>query len=142
MEVEDRILYEAIHRVEVEPGTGDAAWFAARQPGVVKYLESRLGRDDTMGVALMVAFAIHSAFERALGVPPPRVGSSALEWAEGCVAVEAQDGAPAFVMRQQALAGYIANVVAAPPIPLGDDEAGRLGLVLAAIVSAFDRALA
>lgn len=141
MEVEDRLLFEAIHRAELEPGTGDAAWFAARQPGVVRYLESRLGRDDAMGLALMAAFAIHAAFERALGGPPPRVASSALEWAEGCVVVEALGGAPAFVTRQQALAGYIAGVVAAPPVPLADDEAGRLGLVLAAVVAAFDRAV-
>jgi hypothetical protein len=142
MEVEGRILFEAIRRVEVEPGTGDAAWFAARQPGVVKYLESRLGHGDTMGVALMAAFAIHAAFERSLGVPPPRVPSSALEWAEGCVLAEAQAeaGEPAFVTRQQALASYVAGVVAAPPVPLSDDDAGRLALTLASVVSAFDRA--
>jgi len=140
MEVLERELTEAIHRVEAEPGTGDAAWFAARQPGVVKYLEGRLGRDDMMGVALMAAFAIHGAFERTLGLPPPRVPSSALEWAEGTVIAEAREGAPAFVVRQQALASFIAGVVAAPPVPLAEDEAGRLGLVLASIVHAFDRA--
>ena len=141
MEVHERALTEAVHRVEAEPGTGDAAWFAARQPGIIRYLEARLGRDDLMGVALMAAFAIHAAFERTLGVPPPRVPSSALEWAEGIVAAEARDGAPAIVARQQALAGFVAGVVAVPPVPLAEDEAGRLGLVLAAIVQAFDTAV-
>lgn len=141
MEVEERVLTEALHRVDAEPGTGDAAWFAARQPGAVKYLEDRLGRDDTMGVALMAAFAIHAAFEKMLGVPPPRVPSSAFERAEDVVVAEARAGAPAFVARQQALAAYIAGVVADPPVPLAEDSAGRLGLVLAAIVQAFDRTL-
>lgn len=141
MEVEERVLTEALHRVDAEPGTGDAAWFAARQPGAVKYLEDRLGRDDTMGVALMAAFAIHAAFEQMLGVPPPRVPSSAFERAENVVAEEARAGDPAFVARQQALAAYIAGVVADPPVPLAENSAGRLGLVLAAIVQAFDRTL-
>ena len=141
MEVEERALTEALHRVDAEPGTGDAAWFAARQPGVIKYLEDRLGRDDTMGLALMAAFAIHAAIEKTLGVPPPRVPSSAFERAEDTVAAEARAGAPTFVARQQALTAFIAGVVAAPPVPLADDVAGRLGLVLAAIVQAFDRTL-
>jgi hypothetical protein len=139
MEVHERALTEAIHRVEAEPGTGDAAWFAARQPGVIKYLEGRLGRDDTMGVALMAAYAIHAAFERALGVPPARLASSALEQAEGEVLAETRAGEPTFVARQRALAGFVAQVVAAPPVPLSDDEAGRLGLALATLVHALDR---
>jgi hypothetical protein len=139
MEVHERALTWAIHRVEAEPSTGDAAWFAARQPGVIKFLEARLGRDDSMGVALMAAFAIHTAFERVLGVPPARLPSSALEWAEGVVQTESRAGEPAFVARQQALAAYVASVVAAPPVPLGDDEAGRLALALAALVHAFDQ---
>jgi hypothetical protein len=139
MEVLERSVREAVHRVEAEPGVGDAAWFAARQPGIVRYLELRCGRDDSMGVALMAALAVHGAFERALGVPPPRLPSSALERAEEEVASQARAAGPAFAERQQALADFVAGVVAAPPVPLGDDETTRLALVLASVVHAFDQ---
>jgi hypothetical protein len=138
MEVLERALKEAVHRVEVEPGTGDAAWFAVRQPGVIKYLENRCGRDDSMGVALMASFAIHCAFERELGVAPPRVPSFALERVEDRVAADPG----LLVRRQHALAEFIAGVVAAPPVPLADHEATRLALVLATVVQAFDEAVA
>jgi hypothetical protein len=42
------------------------------------------------------------------------------------------------VDRQPALAGFIAGVVAAPPTPLTDEQAGRLAVVLATVVHAFD----
>jgi len=139
MEVSERALTEAIHRVEAEPGTGDAAWFAARQPAVVKFLESRLGRDDLMGVALMAAFAIHAAFERSLGAPPPRVRFSDLLGAEDSVVAEARSGQPSFLERQQALAAYLAALIAAPPIPLAPTDSSRHALILGAIIQAFDR---
>lgn len=138
MEVLERTVKEAVHKVEAEPGTGDAAWFAARQPGVIKYLELRCGRDESMGVALMTALAIHLAFERALGSAPPRLLSSALERAEEDVVRETRGGGASFVARQGALAGFVAGVVATPPVPLTDEEAGRLAVVLATVVHAFD----
>jgi hypothetical protein len=140
MEVLERSVKEAVHRVDAEPSTGDAAWFAARQPGIVRYLETRCGRDDSMGVALLAALAVHGAFERALGVAPPRVLSSALERAEATVVSETRAGQPGFVVRQKALAGFVAGVVAAPPVPLGEEESTRLALVLAAVVHALDEA--
>jgi hypothetical protein len=141
MEIHERSVQEAVHKVEAEPGTGDAAWFAARQPGIIRFLELRCGRDDAMGAALMTTLAIHTAFERALGVPPPRLLSSAVERAEERVLAEAQGGGPRFAHRQPALAELIAGVVASPPVPLSDDEATRLALVLAAVVDAFDDAV-
>src|SRR5512147_1459479 len=115
MEVLERSVKEAVHRVEAEPGVGDASWFAARQPGVIKYLEMRCGRDESMGVALMAALAVHGAFERALGIPPPRLLSSALERAEEQVVAQTRAAEPGFVARQHALAEFVAGVVAAPP---------------------------
>ena len=97
-----------------------------------------------MGVALMAALAIHGAFERGLSVPPPRLLSSALERAEENVIAQARTGTPdgpRFVARQRALTDFIAGVVANPPVPLGEDEATRLALVLASIVHGFDEAV-
>ena len=141
MQVAERAVREAVHKVDAEPSTGDAAWFAARQPGIIKYLETRCGRDDGMGVALLAALAIHTAFERALGVSPPRVASSALERAERSVVAETHGGRPGFAARQEALTDFVAGVIAAPPVPLSDDETTRLAVVLATVVQALDAAV-
>jgi hypothetical protein len=142
MVVLERTVKEAAHKVEGEPSTGDAAWFAARQPGIVRYLESRLGRDDGLGVALMAALAVHTAFEKTLGAAPPRVTSQALEDAEREVIREVRgdpDGAGGLACaRQPALAEFVASVIDAPPIPLGDEESTNVGVTLLAIVVALD----
>src|SRR5262249_62262848 len=104
--------------------------------GVLKYREARVGRDDGMAVALMAALAIHGAFERSLGVPPPRLPSSALERVEEGVRADPTG----FVARQQALADFVAGVIAAPTVPLGDHETSRLALALATVGAAFDAA--
>lgn len=135
-------MKEALHSVELEPGTGDAAWFAARQPAVVRYLEGRCGRDDGLGIALMAALAIHTAFERALGQPPPRLGPRALDEAEHAVVGEVRAGAGTFVGRQPALCELVAGVVGDPPVPLGEEESARLGAALLAVVVALDSACA
>lgn len=141
MEVFERSVKEAVHSVEAEPSTGDAAWFAARQPGIVKYLEARCGRDDGMGVGLLAALTIHGAFERALGVPPPRVPSTALDRAERTVIAEARSSRPSFLDRQAALAAFIASVISSPPVPLGEEETSRLAVALATVVHALDEAV-
>jgi hypothetical protein len=140
MEVHERLVKEALHAVEIEPGTGAAAWFAARQPALVRYLEGRCGRDDGLGIALTAALAIHTAFERALGRPPPRVVAGALAAAEHAVVGEVRAGA--FVARQPALCELVAGVIADPPVPLAEEEAARLGAALLAIVVALDSACA
>jgi hypothetical protein len=154
MLVEERIVREAAHRVESEPGTGDAAWFAVRQPGIVRYLDARCGPprasprqlaeggaagDEGMGVALLAALAIHAAYERALGGAPPRVASAALERAEQAVAGEAARDLT--LARQPALAEFVAAVVAAPPVELADEAVTRVGLALLAVVYALDEAI-
>ncbi len=135
-------MTEALHAVELEPGTGDAAWFAARQPAVVRYLEGRCGRDDALGIALMAALAIHTAFERAIGRPPPRVAAGALDEAERAVVGDVRAGAGTLVARQPALCELVAGMVGDPPVPLGEDESARLGAALLAIVVALDSACA
>jgi hypothetical protein len=118
----------------------DPAWFAARQPGIMKYLETSCGSGtDALGVGLAAALAIHAAYERTLGVPPPRVQSSLLSRAEKAVTSEAIFSAgEGLVDRQPAVSEFVAGVVANPPVPLGPEEATRLGLSLLAIAYALD----
>jgi hypothetical protein len=137
-EVPERTVKEALHRVELEPGTGDAAWFAARQPAMVKYLEGRCGRDDGLGIALMTALTIHTAFERWARRAPPRLSMRALEQAERSIVADVRAGA--FAGSQPALCELVAGVVADPPVPLGEEEAARLGAALLAVVVALDSA--
>ena len=125
---------------EVADEAFDPGWFAARQPGIVKYLETSCGAgSDAHGVGLDAALAIHAAYERTLGIAPPRVQSSLLARAEKAVAAEAAarlvDG---LIGRQPALSEFIAGVVANPPVPLAPDEATRLGLSLLAVAYALD----
>jgi hypothetical protein len=135
MQVDERIVMEVSAETD-----DDVAWFVARQPGIVRYLESRLATgSDALGLALFGASFVHAAFHKALGSWPPRVLSSRLESAESSVLHEAEtrpgDG---FVARQPALAEFVAGVVASPPFPLGEDDATRVGLTLATVVYALD----
>src|SRR5262245_30108751 len=124
-EVPERTVNEAQHQVELEPGTGDAAWFAARQPAVIKYLEGRCGRDDGLGIALMTALTIHTAYERWARRAPPRLTLEALEAAERAIVADVRAGA--FAGSQPALCELVAGVVTEPPMPLGEEEAARIG---------------
>ncbi len=125
------------------PDAGAVGWFAARQPGVVRFLEERLlvGDGDAFGVALETAWRICTAFELRQGVPPPRVPRTLLERAETAVLREARhpgayaDGCAA---RQPALCTWLAHVIDTPPVPLAADEKRAAGACLAAIVYALD----
>jgi hypothetical protein len=121
-----------------------ADFLAVRQPGVVGYLQRRLGDDsDALGVALLGALAIHNAFTLNLGLAPARVESSLLRRAERAALDESgvkarpEDGLAA---RQPAVARFIAGVVAAPWVPLSGPEAARVGISLAAVTYALDEA--
>lgn len=122
----------------------DPAWFAIRQPGILKYVETRCGAWSALcGVALHAAFAMHAAFERSLGTPPPRVASSLLTRAEKAVLAEADMNEPpvdGIAERQPFLAGFVASVAAGPPVPLSADERVRLGLTLLTVLYALDDA--
>jgi hypothetical protein len=124
----------------------DIGWFAARQPAVVRFLEDRLagatdGADsDAFGVALDAARAIASMFERQHGVPPPRVTQALLERAEEAVTGEVRASALGVAGRQPALAAWVGDLLAEPPVPLRPDEARAVGTALAAVIYALDEA--
>ena len=146
MLVEERIVDEVVRGSAALPGVADESselsWFAARQPGILRYLTSRCGEDsDAMGVALYFACAIERAFHSSRGVPAPRVMSTLLPRAESAFRAEATTrGRPGggLADRQPALAQLIADVVDGPPVPLTEFEATRVGVALAAIVYALD----
>ncbi len=77
MEVDERLIHEAAGTGRAPGGQVGAAWFAARQPGIVAYLENRCGiGSDALAVALSGAIAVHDDYHGALGTPPPRVRAS------------------------------------------------------------------
>jgi len=146
MQVAERMVDDAVREVGVPEDAESAtvSWFAARQPGIVRYLAQRCGEhSDAMGVALFYGCAVHRAYEAALGMPPPRVLGSLLERAEHAFTSEAlaptgPGVADGLAARQPWLAQLVATVVDAPPVPLDEREATRVGVALAAVIYALD----
>jgi hypothetical protein len=146
MLVEERVVDEVVRNIADLSGIVDEAsevsWFAARQPGIVRYLASRCGEDsDAMAVALYYACAIEQAFHSTHGLAPARVLGSLLARAETAFLEEASTrGRPGggLTDRQPALAQLVANVVDGPPVPLTEFESTRVGVALAAVVYALD----
>ena len=122
------------------PRADDVGWFAARQPGIIRFLEGRLGiATDACGVALDAAWRICSAFAAGDGRAPGRLTEAMLERAER----EAYAHMPelawfGWAARQPALCSWIAKYLIDPPIPLATRDLRSVGLALAAIVTALD----
>ncbi|HTM18989.1 MAG TPA: hypothetical protein VL172_00720 [Kofleriaceae bacterium] len=131
---------QALARV-AEPDARDLGWFAARQPGIIRFLEQRLGGDaDAHGVALLGAWRIHSAFAARDDLPPPRVERSLLDRAAIAVAMESRHGADdGCAARQPDLCGWLVGWLADPPVPLEASDSARVGAVLAAVIYALDQ---
>lgn len=124
-----------------ETGGAAIAWFVARQPGVVRFLENRL-QGDALAVALHGVRVIETAFEKNDGAPPPRLIRPLLERAEATVRDEAnsrtavRDGCAA---RQPALVTWLSGFVMDPPVPLDDSRRHRVASCLAAVIYGFDQ---
>jgi hypothetical protein len=156
MLVEERVVDEVVRAIsglsDETSEASDVSWFAARQPGILRYLTGRCGEDsDAMAVALYYACAIEKAFDstRANGATRahvaatrvPRVPGSLLPRAEAAFLSEATSrGRPGggLADRQPALAQLVADVVDGPPVPLTEFEAMRVGVALAAVVYSLD----
>jgi hypothetical protein len=131
MEIEDRVI-----QLAVTDSSLDAGWFAVRQPGIARYLEGRL-EDGAHAVAAAVAVAIVRSYERKLGLPTPRVMSSAIERAE----IDVLGGRHDLADRQPGLTELISRVVASPPAPLDKQDRARLACALAAVLWAVELAV-
>jgi hypothetical protein len=145
-----RTLY-MIHRMQVdapesverpEPDAVEAGWFAARQPGIIRFLEQHLAAPDgdALGAALAGAWRLVTAFERRDGVSPSRVDRSLLDRAARAVAAEARHGAAdGCAARQPELCTWLIGWLADPPAALTADETARVGAALAAVIYALDQ---
>ena len=121
------------------PDVADVGWFAARQPGIVGYLEGRCGRDsDALGVALDAAWRLCEAFQHVLGVPPARVSRSDLDRAQREVVADAAMPGAGLGARQPELFRWLADEIADPICPLGAGDRARVGTALAAVIYALD----
>lgn len=100
----------------------ELAWFAIRQPAVIRFLERRLATPDgdALGVALDLACRLHAAIALRDGVPPPRIDDRLLR--EG-----GDVEAPA------AVAAWVLGQCRAASVVLSDAEEAAVGAALAAI---------
>tara|TARA_R110002096_G_scaffold16898_11_gene58047 strand:+ start:18750 stop:19235 length:486 start_codon:yes stop_codon:yes gene_type:complete len=121
----------------------EIGWFAARQPGLMRFVEDRLGHDgDATAMAVDLCWRVVAAFERKRGLPMPRIASPELERAEEEVTLEAQgdlDLATGCAHRQPDLCRWLEAALATPILPIPPALQVQVGLLVAATISACDR---
>ncbi len=125
-----------------EPDAVEAGWFAARQPGIIRFLEQHLAAadGDALGAALAAAWWIVDGFARRDGVSPSRVERSLLDRAARAVAAEQRHGAvDGCAARQPALCAWLLHWLEDPPALLTRDETARVGAALTAVIYALDQ---
>jgi hypothetical protein len=124
----------------------EVGWFAARQPGLLRFLEDRLGlRTDGMGVAVDLCWRIVTAFEYQLGAPMNRLRTYDLEVAEEEVVAESRgrlELANGCAHRQPELCQWLARRLNELPVPLSKDIFDDVVLATFSCVSAADRCFA
>ncbi len=136
MQIDERTVAAAMAS---RPDMAEVGWFAARQPGVVGYLEARLGAgSDALGVALDAAWRLCEAFHHVLGVPPGRIERTDLERAQQEVVADAAVSAAGPGARQPELFRWLAGEITSPSCPLDTGDRARVGTALAAVIYALD----
>lgn len=122
----------------------EVGWFAARQPGLIRFIEARLGHSgDAMSMAVDMCWRVTSAFERQLGLPLPRLSNTELELAEVEVVRESQGNlalANGCAHRQPELCRWLEEMMTSPSLPIDNDLLDQVALATAATISACDRA--
>jgi hypothetical protein len=140
MPIHERILNH--ERLGESP---DAQWFAARQPGIVRFLSERL-QGDALALGLFAACRISLAFQGTSGRPNERITSASLAQSEErmCRRKHAHDDASSrdddLPGRHPALIAWIAALLDDPPVPLAREEQREVGMSLLSVAHAFDRA--
>lgn len=104
----------------------ELAWFAIRQPAVIRFLERRLWAPDgdAFAVALDAACRLHAAITLAHGLEPVRVDDRLL-----CEGLE--------MTPPPSLLGWIADRCAQAPVVLTDAEEATVGKLVAAVMWGF-----
>jgi hypothetical protein len=122
----------------------EVGWFAARQPGLLRFIEDRLGSNgDAMAMAVDMCWRVATAFESQRGLPLPRIECSELERAEVEVVTESQGGlalANGCAHRQPELCRWLEAMMASPVLPIENVFLDQIALITAATISACDRA--
>ena len=122
----------------------EVGWFAAKQPGILRFVEDRLGSNgDATALAFDLCWRVVAAFERQRGLPLPRLLASELEKAEEEVMRESQGGlllANGCAHRQPDLCRWLEAAITTPILPLDSTSLDQVALIAAATISACDRA--
>ncbi len=122
----------------------EVGWFAAKQPGLLRFVEDRVGHDgDATAMAVDLCWRVVAAFEHKRGLPMPRIHASELEFAEEEVVRESQGGldlANGCAHRQPDLCRWLEAAMATPLLPVESVLQDQIALVVAATISACDRA--
>jgi len=126
------------------PDGDELGWFAVRQPGVLRFLETRLGDDDdALAVGLATTWRVFAAYRQQEGLPSPRLEQDMLGRAlyavvrEVCGPVSYEGIAE----RQPELCGFVYRVLAEPPFPLTRAQEAALAQSLWAIIYALDESV-
>jgi hypothetical protein len=142
MVIEERTV--ALGRDGEQEQASEVGWFAARQPGLIRFIEDRLGHSgDAMAMAVDMCWRVASAFERQRGMPLPRIRNGELEQAEVEVVRESQGSLPlanGCAHRQPELCRWLEEMMVAPSLPIDNNLLDQVALVTAATISACDRA--
>lgn len=122
----------------------EVGWFAARQPGLIRFIEDRVGHSgDAMAMSVDMCWRVASAFERQRGLPLPRLRHQDLEQAEIEVVSESQGGlalANGCAHRQPELCRWLEEMMANPCLPIDNRLLDQVALLTATTISACDRA--
>ncbi len=122
----------------------EVGWFAAKQPGLLRFIEDRVGHDgDATAMAVDLCWRVVAAFERKRGLPMPRLETLELESTEEEVTRESQGAlslANGCAHRQPDLCRWLEAEMAAPLLPVVPVLHDQIALVVAATISACDRA--
>jgi hypothetical protein len=142
MLIEERTV--AMSQANDRTKASEVGWFAARQPGLLRFIEDRLsGNDDALAMAVDLCWRVTSAYEQQRGLPLPRLLVSALEEAEVEVVTESQGGLPlanGCAHRQPELCRWLEAMMATPVLPIERVALDQIALIVAATISACDRA--
>ena len=142
MHIDQRVVNDSAGGAQ--PTAAQVGWFAARQPGLVRFLERRLlrGDGDAFAVALEASWRICGVFERNDGVAPRRLAFSLLDRASDGVARQSASrrSVEGCASRQPALCEWVNTLLDDPPLPLNPQETSAVGKALFALVYALDEA--
>jgi hypothetical protein len=142
MVIEERTVAMA-RNGDVEQAS-EVGWFAARQPGLIRFIEDRVGHSgDAMAMSVDMCWRVASAFERQRGLPLPRLRNADLERAEIEVVSESQGGlalANGCAHRQPELCRWLEEMMANPGLPIDNSLLDQVAVLTAATISACDRA--